>query len=222
MTTSRSRYWRSRLACATLAGATCLPWLAGAHHLAEQPPDPVSAAPQADGTGIAVQLARADRLQAGHRFDEAEGVLDAVLARQPGDAQAHLMRSQVRIARGQPRGALADCVAASGRLDALAASACVAQAQAALGDPVSARRLVERALAAAGVSSPTRGWAAGIAAELAAGDCDPVAAERWYRLAIADSGHAHYPELAYREYLEHGAAECPALVSGHREDLAPR
>jgi predicted Zn-dependent protease len=213
-----SHTWLARLVCVALAGTACAPGNAAAHHLEEQVSDPVPGATQADGSGIDLQLARADRLQAAHRFDEAERVLDEVLARQPGNPQAHLMRSQVRIARGRPRGALADCVAASGRLDALAASACVAQAQAALGDAVGARQLVERALAEATESSPTRGWAAGIAAEFAERACDRAAADRWHRLAIADSGDAHFPDHAYREFRARFGTGCPTVARNDTGD----
>lgn len=149
-------------------------------------------------------LARdADARQYRHDFAGAEAVLTALLARWPGDANARLARAQARIARGNPRGALADCFTAAAGLDALAASACAAQARAALGEPAAARALVERALAMDGgrADPAVRSYAAGIAAELAAHAGQDGRAERWYRQALATAGNGHYPAVAYADFL---------------------
>jgi tetratricopeptide (TPR) repeat protein len=159
-------------------------------------------------------LDEADRLQADHRFDAAERTLERVLAERPIDPQARLMRAQIRLARGNPRGALADCLAIARALDALAATGCVGQARAALGETRIARAMVERALAGAVAPSATRSWVAGIAADLAEAESDRAAAERWHALAIADAGDAHYPQLAWREYLARREAEADRAGPG--------
>jgi tetratricopeptide (TPR) repeat protein len=156
------------------------------------------------GDARATTLALVDEFQQAHRFADAERLTADWLARDPYDAEMRVVRSQLRIHAGDPRGALADCMAASARLDALASSACVAQARAALGDPRGARDLVERALAAAprdDAAASTRSWAAGIAAELASKAGDDDAAERWHRESVALAGTTHFPRLAYADFL---------------------
>lgn len=165
-------------------------------------------------------LQQADRLQYRHRYAEAEAVLGAWLAQHPDDVTARLQRSQLRIARDNPRGALADCLHAAPRLSALAASACQAQATAALGSVDRARELVETALQRATDARAVRSWAQGIAAELAARDSDFPAAERWHRAALTDAGDAHYPRVAYAEFLlsQGRAAEVLPLLANAPED----
>jgi predicted Zn-dependent protease len=128
-------------------------------------------------------------------------MLDDWLARHPDDVTARLQRAQLRIARDNARGALADCLYAAPQLSALAGSACQAQAMASLGGVARSRELVEAALARSSDTRTVRSWAQGIAAELAARDQDTTAAERWYRAALADAGTAHYPRVAYAEFL---------------------
>lgn len=165
-------------------------------------------------------LEQADRLQYRHRYAEAEAILDAWLERRPDDGAARLQRSQLRMARGNPRGALADCLQSASQLTALAASACQAQAMAALGALPRARALLEAALARASDAPPVVSWAQGIAAELASGERDFAAAERWHRAALATAGTAHYPRVAYAEFLlaRGRAAEVLPLLADAAED----
>lgn len=153
----------------------------------------------------AALLDAANRLQQRHRFGEAEALLGGWLARSPADARVLLVRSQLRVHARNARGALADCMTAAAGLDALAASGCVAQARGALGDVRGARLLVESALARAAdddvADDATESWASGIAAELAVRDGDDVAADRWHRRAVELGGDAHYPPLAYADFL---------------------
>ncbi len=182
--------------------------------------DPRVARPPVPVAGVARDrelLVRADRLQYQHRFDAAEAALGQWLAKNPGDGAVLLKRAQLRIAMGRPQAALADCLRAAANLPALAASGCEAQVLGSLGERARARRLIESALAAAGAGQgavpatasaiarqPARAdlsWAAGIAAELADRAGDPLAAERWHKLALATAGHSHYPRIAYAEFL---------------------
>ena len=165
------------------------------------------------GAAPATLLEDADQLQADHRFEAAERTLERVLVETPADPQARLMRAQIRLARGNPRGALADCLVIERTLDALAASGCVAQARAALGETRIARAMVERALAGTNAPSATRSWVAGIAADLAEAEGDHVTAESWHAIAIADAGDAHYPQLAWREYLARRQAASDRAVT---------
>jgi tetratricopeptide (TPR) repeat protein len=159
-------------------------------------------------------LGLADRLQYQHRFAEAEQRLSQWLSRSPEDADARLKRAQVRLASGNARGALVDCLRAEPQLDALAASACRAQVQAALGDLPGARRLIETALARAAGSTAIESYAAGIAGELAARDRAYAPAEIFFKRSLASAGDAHYPRIAYAEFLlsQKRAADTLALL----------
>jgi hypothetical protein len=90
---------------------------------------------------------------------------------------------------------------AAPRLSALAASACQAQALAALGDRDQARQIVERVLAQETGSNAEISWASGIAAELAEKSGDLVGAEARLQRALDSAGGAHYPRVAYAEFL---------------------
>jgi hypothetical protein len=165
-------------------------------------------------------LEQADRLQYRHRYAEAEAILDHWLAARPADVAARLQRAQLRAARNNPRGALADCVTGAPQLSALAGSACQAQALAALGDLPRARALVETALQRSTDSAAVESWARGIAAELAMRAGDHATAERWYRAALAGSGGAHFPRVAFAEFLlaRGRAPEVLALLENAPED----
>ena len=114
---------------------------------------------------------------------------------------ARLERARLRVAQGRPREALADCARATAALEALVATGCRAEAMGALGAVAAARAMLETALSQADSTPSARSWAQGIAAELAARDGDLAAAERWHRAALAAAGRAHYPRVAYAEFL---------------------
>lgn len=151
--------------------------------------------------GVATPVQVADELQYRHKFPAAETVLNEWLSVHPADAAALLQRSQLRVALGNPRAALADCMRAAPRLSALAASACQAQALAALGDRDQARQIIERVLAQEEGSHAETSWASGIAAELAEKSGDLVGAETRLQRALDTAGGAHYPRVAYAEFL---------------------
>jgi tetratricopeptide (TPR) repeat protein len=150
---------------------------------------------------LTTPLQVADELQYQHKFPAAETVLNEWLSAHPADAAALLQRSQLRVALGNPQAALADCMRAAPRLSALAASACQAQALAALGDRDQARQIVERVLAQETGSNAEISWASGIAAELAEKSGDLVGAEARLQRALDSAGGAHYPRVAYAEFL---------------------
>jgi tetratricopeptide (TPR) repeat protein len=150
---------------------------------------------------LATPVQVADELQYQHKFSAAETALSDWLSAHPQDASALLQRSQLRVALGKPRAALADCMRAAPRLSALAASACQAQALAALGERDQARQIVARVLAQHAGSNAEISWASGIAAELAEKSGDLMGAEARLRRALATAGGAHYPRVAYAEFL---------------------
>lgn len=165
---------------------------------------------------------RARRLQYQHRYADAALLLDQWLQQHPDDADARLQRAQIRLALVQPRAALADCLRAAPRLDALAATGCQAQAMAALGAITRARADIEAALARAESSPDVMSWAQGIAAELALRTGDVRGAERWHRAALGNAGSAHFPRIAYAEFLlqQDRPAEVLALLASVPDDAS--
>jgi tetratricopeptide (TPR) repeat protein len=148
-----------------------------------------------------ILLRYADMLQYRHEFASSEGVLTRVLSRQPDDGTARLARAQARLALGNARGAVGDCLLAARSIDPLAASACMAQAEGMLGDPGPALELVQQALNSVTATDDVRSYASGIAAELAGKTGQPKLAERWYLEALRTAGWRHYPALAYADFL---------------------
>lgn len=223
MRTRRGGPWTRAAACALL-----VPWAAAADaqpatRITPASPDTIVLRLEprlTRASHVLTQREQADRLQFRHRYAEAEAVLDGWLAQQPDDVAARLQRAQLRIARENPRGALADCLQAAPQLSALAASACQAQAMASLGAVPRARELVEAALQRSSDTRAVQSWAQGIAAELAVRDRDLAAAERWYRAALRDAGGSHYPRVAYAEFLlaQGRAAEVLPLLETTPED----
>ncbi len=224
---------RRSLVVATLLG---LLWsVGGAAALAAAPAAPVRITP-ADHDTIVLRLPesmrtpaqaltlvqRAERLQYQHRFADAAALLDQWLTQHPDDASARMKLAQIRLALAQPRAALAECLRAAPGLDALAATGCQAQSMAALGAVPRARADIETALAHASSSSDVTSWAQGIAAELALRDGDLRGAERWHRKAVASAGSAHFPRIAYSEFLlqQGRAAEVLTLLADVPDDAS--
>jgi tetratricopeptide (TPR) repeat protein len=73
-----------------------------------------------------VRLLRATVLQSTHRFSEAMADLDAVVAADPGNAQAWLTRAVIQTVRGDYGGATASCARVSRLAAELASIACIA------------------------------------------------------------------------------------------------
>lgn len=166
--------------------------------------------------------AEIDRLQYQHRFADAERLLEASIAASPRDPKLRLQRAQLRIAQGNSRGALVDCLQAATGLDALTATGCEAQAIGALGQVGTARRQIETALARAPAGAASRGWAEGIAAELAARSGDDQRAETWYRSAMSRPDAGHFARVAYAEFLlkRQRPREVVALLSAAPDDAS--
>lgn len=177
-------------------------------------------------------LGEVDRLQYQHRFSAAERRLSDWLAQRPEDAAARVQRAQIRLAQGNARGALADCIHATSQLDALTATACRAQALGQLGEIATARAMLEAALAAQSGSAlagdhrapsdDVLSWASGIAGELAQRAGQPREAEAWFKRSLATAGSAHFPRIAYAEFLlaERRHGDVLALLSASPDSSA--
>jgi tetratricopeptide (TPR) repeat protein len=198
----RSRRIPAAIACLATIGLSAGAQAAGVD---VTPADPEAVVLQLDRRVVTAHadgiLEEVDRLQYRHRFADAERLLDQWLAARPRDGNARLQRSQLRIAQGNARGALADCLQGAPWLDALSASACESQALGALGQTARARQLIETALSRAQHDAPALAWAQGIAAELAAREGAVEVAEAWHRRAVAQRNAGHFARIAYAEFL---------------------
>jgi predicted Zn-dependent protease len=170
-----------------------------------------------------LQLLRAQLLQHRHEFHAAETQLTALVARDPRDRAARLMRAQVRLHLNQPAAAMQDCLTLVPLVDLLTATTCIAQAKAAAGDLTQAYRLVTTAMAAPGGDDQTRSWSAGVAAEFAGRLGDTAAADQWFQAANRLDPDSHYARVSYADWLLwQGACERALQVSNAGASIADR
>jgi len=161
---------------------------------------------------VAARLLKAIILQSVHAFDPALRELDAVLARDPQNAQAWLTRASVLQVQGRYVEAQADC----GRLDAGAAAVygqvCLAELQSLRGAPEPAYRAILQILAQ---RPDLAGWLHLVEAEVAERRGDAGNADLHYRAALGANADA-YARGAYADFLlDHGrAAEVLPLLKG--------
>ena len=156
-------------------------------------------------------LLLADIHQYRHDFNGAALLLDQVLARDPRDSNARLMRAQIRIAQGDGHEALRDCLHLVGREAAWVWSACSAQAYAISGRLSDAQRLLEANLRGQELLGTRGAWVAGIMAQLAAQVGDHAAEESWLRRALAADADDHVAALALMDLLNAGGRQTEAL-----------
>jgi tetratricopeptide (TPR) repeat protein len=136
-------------------------------------------------------LLRADIQQYRHDFNGAVGILDQVLARDPRNPSARLMRAQIRVVQGRGQDATQDCMSLVGREAVGIWSTCAAQALAISGRLPQAQRLLEASLRGDPISGARGSWTAGVMAELALQNGDRVVAEAWLQRAIAADPDDH-------------------------------
>ena len=166
-----------------------------------------------------VRLLKATLLQSVHEFKAALDELDQVLARQPRDAQAWLVRASVL----QVLGRYADAQDSCGHLPALGAAfyaeACLAELQSLTGNAVQGHaRLVS--LRASSPPGADASWVSLVLAEMEERMGDFVAAEAHFREALAASPDA-YTKGAFADFLldRHRAKEViPLLEREQRAD----
>lgn len=162
-----------------------------------------------------LQLLRAQLLQHRHAFKESESVLTRLIELEPRNADALLMRAQVRMHLHDPAAAMRDCAKLQLTTDLLTSATCSAQARTALnGDQAEAQRaysLLTLLLKSEGGPNSTRSWSAGVAAELAARLGHTDDATTWFRTAYELDGGNHFARLSYADWL---------LELGKRADAA--
>jgi tetratricopeptide (TPR) repeat protein len=176
-----------------------------------------------EGSDDRVSIRRAQLLQHRHEFQDAERVLGEILERDWRNADARLMRAQVRLHLWKPREALQDCAALAQFANVLTTATCIAQAHAALGDVTRGYQLVMSTLDTQRGDTATRSWSAGVAAELAARLGDTKAAGRHYRDAFELDPSSHYVRMQYADWLlSEGSDEAAMKVAGAGASLADR
>jgi tetratricopeptide (TPR) repeat protein len=132
-----------------------------------------------------VRLVRATLRQATHAFDAANADLDALLARDPRNAQAWLLRATVLGVRGDHAGALRACQPLLGLVGALPFATCAATPLSMTGHATRATALVTSALGDGRNAAPSeRAWALTVLGEIAARRGDLATAETHLRDAL--------------------------------------
>jgi hypothetical protein len=131
-----------------------------------------------------VLVARATIQQSDHHFDRALADLDRVLAREPRNGRALLVRSTVLTVQGKYVQGRAECPKLRGVVPELYVVVCLATIDSLTGKATAATSALQRAMGHAGVTPEARAWAASTLGEIAARRGDP-SAEAHFRAALA-------------------------------------
>lgn len=152
------------------------------------------------------RLLRAMLKQQRHDFAGALADLDAVLAVEPGNAQARLVRANIRMVQGEPLKARGDCTALIGQVGFLVISTCIGSVDGLGGKAASATQTIEAALAREPQALPgIRIWALTQTAEIAERLGDLPRATEHYAKALAEAEAAGendvYLKAAHADFL---------------------
>jgi tetratricopeptide (TPR) repeat protein len=180
----------------------------GNHWYAQAPPIPL-------------RLLRATLLQQRHDFDAALLDLQAVLAAEPQNAQAHLIRANIYMVRGLPQQARPDCAALISQASLLVAASCIAAVGSLSGQAESGMQALELALTRSEQAPENlRVWAHTQAAEIAERLGDVSRAEKHYATAVTLAERAGnrdvYLQAAQADFLlgQQRAAEVVSQLQG--------
>ncbi len=123
---------------------------------------------QAANPPLALRLVRATLRQQRHDFAGALADLEILLAAEPRNAQARLIRANIRLVQGEPAKARSDCAALIGQTGLLVTATCIAAAGGLAGQATTALQAIELSLAREPEAPATlRIWALTQAAEIA-------------------------------------------------------
>lgn len=171
-----------------------------------------------------VHVMRAILHQANHDFDRALTDLDAVLARDPGNAQGWLTRASIHQVRGDYARARNDCHRLVQLRQEPLGQICLAEIASLNGRAEPAYRLLERLSAEipaeeSGGRHGSSAWIEGLLADIAERRGDAVAAERHYHAALSQGKADMFLLTAYADFLlDHDRArEVIALLEPHRD-----
>jgi predicted Zn-dependent protease len=164
-----------------------------------------------------VRLLRATVRQSTHQFSAALSDLRAVLAANPGNAQAWLTQATVQTVQGDYAGAKASCARVSTLSIDLAAITCLANVGAVTGKAATSEQLLDLTLARSpNAPAELKVWAWTLLAEMAQRRGDGAAAESRFRQALDMSPHDSYLQGAYADLLldQGRAADVLKLLQG--------
>ena len=148
-----------------------------------------------------IQRLRAILLQGQHRFKAAIKDLDALLQRDPQDAQSLLTRATVHQVLGNYRKAIADCLRLV-RYAPLHGISCTGSILSLTGRAASAQALMTRIeLQLANESVATRQWVLTLRGEIAERENQLEQAGRYYRLALQEPLRGAYLLRVYSQFL---------------------
>lgn len=152
------------------------------------------------------RLLRAMLKQQRHDFAGALADLDAVLAAEPVNAQARLVRANIRLVQGEPLKARGDCAALIGHAGFLVISTCIGSVDGLSGKAATATQTIEAALAREPEALPgIRIWALTQVAEIAERLGDLPRATEHYARALAEAEAAGendvYLKAAHADFL---------------------
>jgi len=166
---------------------------------------------------LEVRLLRATLLQSTHHFPEAMRDLDAVVAADPANPQAWLMRATVQTVRGDYPAATASCAKLSRISTQLVSITCIAGIGAMTGRAAASESLLDMTLRRnSDASVEMQVWALTLLAEIAERRGDAASAEARYKRALALDPGDSYLIGAYADFLldQKRAAEVVTLLEG--------
>jgi tetratricopeptide (TPR) repeat protein len=164
--------------------------------------------------GLALRMA--DIWQYRHEYDKALVLIERVLAANPHDTQALLMRAAIHQTRGRFDLAHADCRTLLARGEATLGTTCLAQALSMTGSLDKAQRLLTSLLERSrDLPASQRLWMLTALADMDERLGRTASAEARLRQALGVDGHAHYARLALADLLlaDERAAEVSALLA---------
>lgn len=174
---------------------------------------------QSAAAPVPVRLLRATILQSIHQFNAALQDLDAVIAQQPGNAQAWLTRATVLTVQGSYTAASASCARLSSLAAQLVTVTCLANVAGVNGRAEKSEQLLDLTLQrSAGAAPEMENWALTLLAEMAARRGDAAVAERRYRQALAQQPRDSYLLGAWSDFLldQQRPQEVIALLQGEQ------
>ena len=162
-----------------------------------------------------VLVSRAAILQSNHAFDAALADLDVVLAREPRNARALLLRATILTVQGKYAAARRDCPRLFGVAPEIYVFDCQAAIDSLTGNARGAVSMLEHALADRNVAAAERGWSQSLLGEVRDRLDDP-AAEAAFLAALMTDPRDLYTLGAYADWLlDRGrAADVVPLVRG--------
>jgi hypothetical protein len=164
---------------------------------------------------VTVLVLRANIRQSLHQFGSARADLEQVVAREPGNAQAWLTLATVAQVTGDIATARASCSKLTTLIAPPVHAACVAAIDGNSGRAKDAAASLARSLQLSpGINRDVRAWIVTLQAELAERTGQNLAAEKFYRQALALDKRDAYTVAAYADYLldQNRASEVLRLI----------